>query len=403
MKWSKVILVVTVALGLLAVFPAIAQEPVDISLWTWTANKQEVYQGWIDEYTAEFAPNATITINLIPRANYDQTLSAALIAGEIPDIWEALPLGEVKNFYENGLSLDLTPFVDEEWRNALYPSSLAYLTIDDQILSMSQATNNVQMLFNKDRFDELGIEAPTTMQELLDAVRTLEEAGYGRAAYWASANDHAQTLFFNWAQQLYPDEFHAADMGEAPWENDALLSVMEDAMSYNEIWVDGVTALSLDEMNSLFANGDISVYFIGNWAVNAILGFEPAFEIGVVPVPALNEDTRPAALGSMAGTWVVSGSSPHQDIVLDFIRWVTINGQDEAVKVVGLCPAGPAGEAAFPDANYVTQLLCAGQADSVPRDIFDKAARDAMAAAIQGVITGQAEPVDVLRAADNAR
>ncbi|MBK9123649.1 MAG: extracellular solute-binding protein [Chloroflexi bacterium] len=403
MKSIKLIVALSILLALLAGIPTGAQDPVTINLWTWTANKLEVYEGWIADYTAEFAPNVTIAINLIPRANYDQTLSAALIGGEIPDIWEALPLGEVKTFYENGLSLDLTPFVDEEWAAALYPSSLDYLTIDGQILSMSQATNNVQALYNKDRFEELGLEVPETMDELVDVVAALREAGYGAAAYWASANDHAPTLFFNWGQQLYPEAFHAADLDEADWQTDELIGLMEQISPYNEIWVEGVTALSLDEMNALFAEGDISIYFIGNWAVNAILGFEPEFEIGVFPVPGIGEGTRPAALGSMAGTWVASASSEHQDIVVDFIRWVTINGQDEAVKVVGLCPAGPAGEEAFPEANYVTQQLCAGQATAVPRDIFDRAARDAMAQVIQGVITGQAAPADVLRAADRAR
>lgn len=397
------IVLLLVALSLL-VAPVAAQDaPVEISLWTWTANKLDVYQSWIDQYTAEFAPNTTITINLIPRANYDQTLNAALIAGQIPDFWEALPLGEVLNFYENELILDLTPFVDDEWKEALYPSSIDYLTINGQILSMSMATNNVQMLYNKDRFEELGIEVPETMDELLDAIRTLKAAGYGGAAYWASANDHAPTLFFNWGQQLYPEQFHAADMDEAPWSVPELLEVVTKAAEYDEIWVEGVTALSVDEANSLFANGDISVWMIGNWAVNAILGFNPEFEVGVAPIPALMEGTRPAGMGSMAGTWVISATTPHQELLVDFFRWVTLNAQDELVSVVGLCPAGPAGEEGLPDANYVTQLLCAGQADSVPRDIFDRAARDAMASTIQGVITGRARPEDVLRAADRAR
>lgn len=400
---SRILLLVLV-LGLLAVGPLSAQEsPVTITLWTWTANKQAVYESWIEEYTSEFAPHVTININLVPRANYDQSLSATLIARQYPDFWEALPLGEVLTFYENELILDLTPYVDEEWAAALYPSSIDYLTINDQILSMSMATNNVQMLYNMDRFEELEIEAPETMDELLEAVRTLRANGYEGAAYWASANDHAPTLFFNWGQQLYPEQFHAADMDEARWEVDELVELAEQIAVYDEIWVEGVTALSLDEANSLFANGDISIWMIGNWAVNAILEFNPDFEIGVVPIPALNEDTRPAGMGSMAGTWVISAHTPHRDIIIDFFRWTTLNGQDELVREVGLCPAGPAGEEALPDANYVTQLLCEGQADSVPRDIFDRAARDAMASAIQGVITRRANPRDVLRAADRAR
>ncbi|MEQ8675467.1 MAG: extracellular solute-binding protein [Aggregatilineales bacterium] len=393
----------TFMLAAFSLTPLQAQDEIVIDLWTWTANKLEVYEGWIEEFTSNYDQDVTININLIPRANYDQTLSAALISGEIPDIWEALPLGEPLEFYENGLILDLTSFVDEEWAASLYPSTLDYLTIDGQFLSISQATNNAQALYNKDRFEELGIEAPQTMDELQAAIATLEEAGYGGAAYWASSNDHPPTLFFNWAQQMYPEEFEAASMGEGDWEIPEFVEIMEQFASYNDIWIDGVTALSLDEINSLFANGDVSVWIIGNWAVNAILAFEPEFEIGVFPVPAINEDTRPAAMGSMAGTWVLSATSEHQDVILDFVRFTTMEGQDEAVSVVGLCPAGPAGEEALADANYVTQLLCEGQEDSVPRDIFNPASRDAMASGIQGIITGRASAEDALRAADRAR
>src|SRR5690606_35065209 len=99
MKSTKLILAITILLAMVTVIPVGAQDPITISLWTWTANKLEVYEGWIADYTAEFAPNVTIEINLIPRANYDQTLAAALIGGQVPDIWEALPLGEVKDFY----------------------------------------------------------------------------------------------------------------------------------------------------------------------------------------------------------------------------------------------------------------------------------------------------------------
>ena len=156
MKLKKSLVQCILAIVMLAtviVAPIAAQDAIEIDLWTWTANKLDVYEGWIADYTSEFAPNVTFNINLIPRANYDQTLAAALIGNEIPDLWEALPLGEVQTFYDNGLILDLTPFVDEEWSEALYSSSLDYLTINDQILSMSQATNNVQALYNIERFE----------------------------------------------------------------------------------------------------------------------------------------------------------------------------------------------------------------------------------------------------------
>ncbi|NJL92492.1 MAG: extracellular solute-binding protein [Anaerolineae bacterium] len=385
--------------------PAVAQEEVEVTLWTWTANKEAVYRDWFARYNAEVNPNVTFNINIIPRPNYDQTLAPALIGDEAPDFWEALPLGEVQEFYERGLILDLTPYIDEEWAAALYPSSLDYLTIDGRVLSMSMATNNVQVLYNMDRFEELGLEVPTTMDAFAAAMDAMEEAGYGKATYWASANDHAQTPFFLWGQQLFPEEFEAADRGGEEWNRDIFREILADYREYNDLWVEGVTAFSLDENNALFASGDVSAYMIGNWAVPAILSNEPDFTIGVFPVPALRADNTPAPIGSMAATWVISSDNTdaQNEVLIDFFRWATLNGQPELVSQVGLCPVGPPGESGLEESNYVTRDLCEEQAGSVPRDIFDRAARDAMAAAIQGLLVGQADPEDVLVAADRTR
>jgi raffinose/stachyose/melibiose transport system substrate-binding protein len=383
-----------------------AQEAVSIEMWHFAANKEPIYiDQWIPAYE-EVAPNVTITTNLIPKDAYNQTLASALIAGEAPALIHGLPLGEPLQFWDNDQIVDLTPHMDDEWKEALYGSSLDYLTIDDRVLSMSFATNNVQVFYNKSRFEELGIEVPIlTMQEMRAAVETLRDNGYGGALYWAQANDHAPTLFFNWAQMIYPEEFEAADRGDGSWNIPEFVNLMAEIHSYSNIWLEGVASLSLDESAQLFASGEASMYVIGNWAINRILENEPEFEIDTFPMPALNEGARPAAFGSMAGTWMVSSqvSEAEQQAAIDFLRWVTLNGQGDLVRVIGLCPAGPAGEEALADAHPLAQSLCDNQADSVPRDIFDRPARDAMASAIQGMLVGQASPEDVMQAAQRAK
>lgn len=404
----KKTLLVAFAFLLLASFSAstLAQdEPITLQMWHFAANKEPVYQQWIEVYR-EVAPNVTIVTNVIPKDSYNQTLAAAMIGGEAPALIHGLPLGEPLEHYNNGQIIDLTPYVDDEWKAALYPSSLDYLTIDGRILSVSNATNNAQVLYNVDRFAELGIETPiATMDDLRAAVNTLKEAGYGGALYWAQTNDHAPTLFFDWAQQIYPEQFEAADRGEGSWDIPEFIDLMTEINSYSDIWMPGVASLSLDESINLFATGQASIYIIGNWAVNSIVQSNPEFEIGVFPVPALNDQTEPKALGSMAGTWMISSQVPEaqQQAAIAFLRWVALNEQGTLVSAIGLCPAGPAGEEALAGAQPLAQLLCAGQADSLPRDIFDPAARDAMAQAIQGMLNGQATPEQVLQAAQRAK
>ncbi len=402
----SLLLVLTFVVALLVPGVSRAQDKeVTLDMWHFAANKEPVYQQWIARYK-EVAPNVTIVTNVIPKDAYNQTLAAALISGEAPALIHGLPLGEPLELWNNGQIIDLAPYVDDEWRAAFYPSSLDYLTIDGHVLSTSNATNNVQVFYNKDRFEELGIEAPLeTMEDVRAAVETLKGAGYGGALYWAQAYDHAPTLFFHWGQQMYPDLFEAADRGDGAWNIPEFVDLMADINSYSDIWMEGVASLSLDESVNLFATGEASIYFIGNWAVNSIVKAEPAFEIDTFPIPALNEQTWPAAMGSMAGTWMVSSQVPQeeQEAAVAFLRWVALNGQGDLVRAIGLCPAGPAGEEALVDAHPLAQSLCDNQADSIPRDIFDRAARDAMASAIQGMLNGQATPEDVMNEAQRAK
>lgn len=390
----------------LAVAPTLAQsEPITLQMWHFAANKEATFQEWIAAYK-EVEPNVTITTNVIPKDTYDETLAAALIGGNPPDLLHGLPLGDPLRHWENGQIVDLTPYVDDEWKATLYPSSLDYLTVQGRILSMSFSSNNAQVLYNADRFAELGIATPiATMDELQAAVNQLKAAGYGGALYWAQANDQAPTLFFDWARQLYPEQFAAANSGDGSWDIPEFVDLMTKINSYSDIWMPGVASLSLDESVNLFATGQASVYIIGNWAINSILAANPTFNIGVFPVPAISDQTQPVALGSMAGTWMVSSQVPedHQQAAIAFLRWIALNGAGGEVRNIGLCPAGPAGEAALADAKPLAQELCKGQATSVPRDIFNPAVRDAMAQVIQGMINGQATPEQVMQAAQNAK
>jgi raffinose/stachyose/melibiose transport system substrate-binding protein len=382
-----------------------APQQITLQMWHFAANKEAVYQEWIADY-AKVAPNVTIKTNVIPKDSYNQTLAAALISGKPPDLMHGLPLGEPLQHFTDGQTLDLTPSIDDAWKKAMYPSSLSYLTINGKVLSVSEATNNAQVLYNQDRFDELGIKAPiATMKDLQDAVKKLRGKGYGGALYWAQANDQAPTLFINWAQQMYPDQWKAAELGAGRWDIPEFTQLMTEINSYSDVWEKGIASMSLDESVNNFVTGKASIFVTGNWAVASIVKGQPKFKIGVFPVPALNAKTRPAAMGSMAGTWMVSSKVPkaQQDAAIAFLRWGLLNKQGAFVKAIGLCPLGPAGESALATAEPLAQALCKEQVNSVPRDMFDVAARDSMSQAIQGMLNGQATPADVMKAAQDAK
>lgn len=380
-------------------------EEIVVEMWHWAANKEPLYQEAIMEYQ-ELNPNVKIVTNIVPGDTWDQTLAAALIGGEAPALFHGQPKGPVLEQWNNGQIVDLTGYIDEEWRAALYPSTWDVLTIDGKVLSMSFATNNIQMFYNKTRFEELGIEIPIqTMSDLQAASDILRENGYSAGLYWASLLQLTPQFFIDYATQLYPEEFLAADIGEGRWDTEEFIQVMEDVNAFSNIWEEGVVSLSLDEEVNAFATGDVSFYFIGNWAINSIMANEPDFEVAVQPVPAFSDQTGYSALASNAGTWMVSNQKPVevQEAAIDFLRWFALNKQGLIVEAIGLCPAGPAGEQSLALAHELANQLCDDSDILISRDMFTNVVQQEMASAIQGMLTGNLAPEDVLKAAQEAK
>lgn len=395
----KIVLALLVASGL-----AGAQSTIELEYWFFNPNKETLYQQWYQSF-AEVRPDVTIRSNVIPQATYHQSLAAAQIAGEGPALFTGQPLGHPTVHFNNGQALDLTSFIDDEWRAALYPSTLDYLTVNGRVLSMSFATNNAQIYYNVDRFNELGLEPPETMDELRTVVETLREAGFGGIHFLGAAPVQSPLFFLNAAQQLYPEEFRAADQGEGRWDIPEFVEILEVLASYNDVWNEGVTSINSAEAQDAFANGQVSMLVHGSWVLNGLQEFDLDFEMGIFPFPSLMDGMRPAALGSLSATTMVSSqlSDAERDAAIEFLRWIAINGQADEVRELATCPAGPVGESGLEEAHPLARDFCDDQIDSVPRDMVLQPVRDALSSSIQGLLIGRATPEQVLRDAQQAK
>ncbi len=408
MKKLITLMLILICVSTLGLFANGAQESANekvtqIEMWHWAANKEPLYQQAIEEYKL-VKPELTITTKVIPQDSYRQTLISAQIAGTAPAIIHQQPFGPVWEQYKDGLIIDLTPYVDKEWKDAFYGSTWNMLTINDKILSASFATNNIQGFYNKDRFESLGLEIPTTMDELQNVVKVLRENGYGGAMFWFSNLEQTSGLFLGNARQIYPELVKKADQGDGKWDIPEFNNLISKLASYDDIWETGAASLSMDDAISLFAKGDISIYFIGNWAINNMLANKPQFEIGNFLIPAIDERSKPFCLGSLAGTWTVSNgvSKAEQDVAVEFLRWMALNFQEKLVETIGLAPAGPVGEKALPKVNQLAQNLAKTQSGAILRDWFNRPVRDAISSSIQGVLSGAIQPSEVMKNAQKA-
>lgn len=157
-------------------------EPVTIQIGI-TKGKDLVYHGsedaehntWMDLYREN---------NIIPEIMYEvdasqasAKLTNAIISGEYPDMI-CCSVSEYADFVESGVIADITDLVDqygtdqlEEYLNADGGQAVDFITIDGRLYGLPNVGNGGYdavplMHIRQDWLDNLGLEIPTTMEEL---------------------------------------------------------------------------------------------------------------------------------------------------------------------------------------------------------------------------------------------
>lgn len=111
-------------------------------------------------------PGLEINVSVVPWNEATKSIQTASASGEMYDIffmWST----QVPGYNNVGLLLDLTPYVDDEWKSwYISDAALEEYSVGDQILGMPLRGTAVFMIYNKTMFDENGWAVPTSQEEL---------------------------------------------------------------------------------------------------------------------------------------------------------------------------------------------------------------------------------------------
>lgn len=137
----------------------------------------------ISEMYMEAHPNVRIEVTSIPNDQFFTTIPTLVAAGEVPDVMFNHG-GNEEAFAAAGVTLDLTPWMTngnrDEWPLQIEDFDEGFLglmtTTDGEIHSLPVAADASVMFFNKDLFDEAGLDYPSadwTYEDLHDYARAL--------------------------------------------------------------------------------------------------------------------------------------------------------------------------------------------------------------------------------------
>jgi raffinose/stachyose/melibiose transport system substrate-binding protein len=368
----------------------------------------------MDKIVADFeAANPDIKVTQIPYDDdiYSDTgLITQLQGSPVPDIyfqWGGFP---VKRDAEAGYAMDLTAaLATDGWGDSFVPSvwtegagtmadGKAYL-----IPTSLDVTNTIW--YNEAIFEEYGLKPAATWDELLAAVKTLNDAGeiaiiQGNNELWP---------FGNWASHIaakvvpveeYVAAFSQTGKFSTPGFEKALgyIDALREVGGFNR----DMQGLGADPAMATFLEGEAAMHPIGSWLIGTANEIADAdFRYAQFNTPVIEPDhpLKDSVIGVTTG-FVVHAKAPNPEAAIKFLKFYT-NFDNQIARAEGgaLSPIKGVNEAANLDPNTKAMAGLLSSASSIvpaPDTTYPVPVAEAYYQAAAYVATGEKSPKDAL-------
>ena len=133
-------------------------------------------QAIVDDFTEKTGIKVKLTA--VAEDQFNQILTSNAAAGDLPDVMGGIPLGQIRTLSANELvDTDAVGEVLDDLDAGTFSDSALELTADgDTQLAIPSESWIQLLLYRKDLFDQAGLAAPTTYDDILAAAKALDSS-----------------------------------------------------------------------------------------------------------------------------------------------------------------------------------------------------------------------------------
>jgi raffinose/stachyose/melibiose transport system substrate-binding protein len=280
--------------------------------------------GTFDEIIADFNeqhPNIRVQQNPVPES--ETAIRIRMVREDVPDV---MSLNGNYTFGELASAGVFHDFSQEPVLEGVTPAILDILNDlgtynDGEVNGVPFASNADVVIYNRDIFEQQGVEPPTTWDEMATLLQTLQDAGV-QPVYGTLQDSWTSLPAWNaLAANVAPDDFFDQLRADRASFREAHAEVAERLKTLFDYAQDTKLARTYEVGNEAFASGESAMLLQGIWALPAIRSFEPDFEVGVFALPA--DDGQETALVSGVDVALTMGrNSAHPEEAMTFIEYL---------------------------------------------------------------------------------
>lgn len=296
--------------------------------------KQKGLETLEKDFSAKY-PNVTFqNIFYNQGTDYFPQLQTALNSGDLPDIIMGNP-SLYPELIENGYTMDLT---DNKVIKDLHltQADLGDCSYKGKVYAFPTDYKTWGVFYNKDIFDKLGLQIPTTASGLEEVSKKLEAAGYDVWADWYKdgASVDIQTRIVVWTKAALNGDYDIfaklmsgeKKLADYPYEKEAL----DNWATRLKFHRNDALSNSQDQAIELFVSGKCAMMFMGSWSIGDIVAksaADPDFHFGFFLCP-ITEDPKDTVMNiQIDDAFMVNPKSKVADWAQKFMEyWMTDGG-----------------------------------------------------------------------------
>ena len=393
-------------ISLLCLGSAVAQDSEEILVWG--LGYASDYNDILVERFNEAHDDVSIVYEDVLTGDFTENNQKVRVAMENeagPDVLGGVDVGaNLQALVSTGQVRDLTEFYRQSGLIERIPDNLlAQVSVEGRIYAIPQNMESVGIFYNRDAFDELELEVPSTFEEYVELLEAVKSAGYygytmGLAGGWPSAL-MASMFMYSSAGSEYIDVLS----GTQPWPD--CENCLDGLNAFYGMVANGYAnpdPLGIDYNQSLdlFYQGQSIMVLNGPWFINDAESANPDFDIGFFYLPAVNPATDIKTLGGIGGSIIIAEYAPI-DAAFKVVEWLTT--EELAVQTLREIAVLPAFSIEVPDdippLYYQIASETAANVDKIgfwpvtylPPKVFGD-----MNQIVQGMIGGMLSPEDLL-------
>ena len=334
-------------------------------------------------------------------------------SGELPDIYFSWAGDFANKFVRAGLAADLTSVIapDTEWGSTFAPAALKAFEYDGQYFGVPINLDGKYMAYNKKVFEEAGVTAPTTLDELLQACDAIKAKGvtpiaFGNQFGWPAIHYITQLNAMN-----VPTDVLAADYTPASGvfaDPGYVASLQQFSDIVNRCATPDANGLAHEAAQAEFLSGQAAMQFIESveFPVLTADGGAPAdvaenWGFFRLP-PAAGAAGDVNALTGAPDGFMVNAKSENQPLAIDFLQF--FSSQENAAKMVAelgwLSPVlgSVTAENAFPQLTETLDDMNTASNFAIWLDTVTHAeVASAYLSGVEGMLSGTLTPEQVMQ------